>query len=157
MKEVASKSEAKLAGCQITKEDTPILIRSVICCFAYGIYGIVYSSLSAALPQLADHLNKESASFGIAYTTRGMGYLFGTLVSAYLLNLPSFQFTKTFCCCVSLILSGISTLIVGQVDNFGLILAMFFFQGIGFGGVDMMANCAIPEMWELRAQPWLQG
>jgi hypothetical protein len=46
---------------------------------------------------------------------------------------------------------------VGQTTSFGLILALFFFQGIGFGGIDMMANCALPEFWELRAQPWMQG
>ncbi len=157
MKMTIKRVQNSSAGCVITKEDTPILIGSITCCFAYGIYGICYSSLSAALPQLADHLNKDPAVFGIAYTTRGVGYLVGTLISAYCLNLSNFRLSKTVCTCVALILSGISTLIVGMTSSFGFILALFFIQGIGFGGVDMMANCAIPEFWELRAQPWMQG
>src|SRR5688572_21187077 len=67
---MTSNIEPKAAGCLITKEDTSILIGSVTCCFSYCIYGICYSSLSAALPQLAETLHREPVSFGIAYTTR---------------------------------------------------------------------------------------
>jgi hypothetical protein len=34
-------------------------------------------------------------------------------------------------------------------------LFFFFVQGLGFGGIDTMANCVLPELWGRRLQAWM--
>ncbi len=59
--------------------------------------------------------------------------------------------------CVALAVTGVATAIISGLNNFVLVLILFFVQGIGFGGIDVMANCVMPELWGLRVQPWMQA
>eukprot|EP01034_Spumella_vulgaris_P006495 gene6495-8266_t len=47
--------------------------------------------------------------------------------------------------------------LIAEAEDFVLLMILFSLQGVGFGGIDMMCNCAVPELWGLRAQPWMQG
>jgi hypothetical protein len=86
-----------------------------------------------------------------------MGYLVGTILSAYLLQLKSLTNSKLLLTAASLLITGIATFIVTLSTNFPLAIFMFFLQGIGFGGIDTMGNCGLPEMWGKRVQPWMQA
>lgn len=59
--------------------------------------------------------------------------------------------------CAALAVTGVATGIISDLSSFPAILTLFFFQGIGFGGIDVMANCVMPELWGLRVQPWMQA
>lgn len=147
----------KVAGFKLTKEDTPYVIGSITCFAAYSIYGACTSALAAAIPQIADALDMSTADFGFSYSTRGVGYLIGTLLAAYCLNRPDFTLNKIFLTSACLSISGVTFIIIAISNSFIVMLVFFFIQGLGFGGVDMMANCALPEMWGLRVQPWMQA
>jgi predicted MFS family arabinose efflux permease len=149
--------QAQAAGCQITKDDTQRVIGSLTCSAAYGVYGACFSSLGAALPELADSLGKTTGDFGISFTTRGVGYLIGTLLSSQLMGNPNIPLSKPFLACLFLIINGVAMFLVAEANDFILLMILFSLQGVGFGGIDMMCNCAVPELWGLRAQPWMQG
>lgn len=144
------------AGCRITRDDTSLVFLSLVCSITYGLYGSCYSALAAAIPQLSIQLDVDSSSFGIAYTTRGVGYLVGTLLSAYILKIPNLTLSKTLMSCFSLIFIAVTMFIIAFGTNFLVVLFIFLIQGLGFGGMDMFANCAVPELWGTRAQPWMQ-
>lgn len=154
----SSKKERKLeaAGCKITRGDAGTVFLSVICSLAYALYGSSYSALAASIPQLAPQLHVETSDFSVAYICRGVGYLLGTVLASYILKISDLALSKPLMTCISLILIAITLLAIAFCTIYSVVLVLFLFQGIGFGGVDMMANCAVPEMWGLRAQPWMQ-
>lgn len=59
--------------------------------------------------------------------------------------------------CAALAITGVATGIISDLRSFPAVLALFFIQGVGFGGIDVMANCVMPELWSLRVQPWMQA
>ena len=145
------------AGCKVTREDTSLVFMRIVCSFAHGLYGSCFSALAASIPQLAPQLYVSTSDFGMAYTCRGIGYLVGTLWSAYVLQMPNLTLSKAIMACISLIFIGITMFFIAFARSFYLVLFLFLIQGLGFGGMDMMVNCAVPELWGLRAQPWMQG
>jgi fucose permease len=145
------------AGCTVTKADTNLIIASVACYGAFAVYGACVSALGASLPSLAEATGRSKSAFGIAFTTRGIGYLIGTLVSAWILSFKNLSISKQFMTCAALAITGVATGIISDLRSFPAVLALFFFQGVGFGGIDVMANCVMPELWGLRVQPWMQA
>jgi len=83
----AVRPEVEAAGCALEwKEDKSLVITSVACFVSFVVYGAALSSLGAAIPILAvDYAVDESALSG-AFAVRGVGYLFGTISSAVLLE-----------------------------------------------------------------------
>ncbi|RYH31196.1 MFS transporter [archaeon] len=146
----------QVTGCSLTWEDEPAVVASFACFAAYIVYGASASSLGAALPSLAEHFNRSKAGFGLAFTIRGIGYFVGTLASAWILNLKQIP-TKEMMTCFALLFTGITQGIISGTDNFSLAMVCFFIQGFGFGGIDTMANCVLPEVWGRRVQPWMQA
>eukprot|EP01031_Cornospumella_fuschlensis_P029922 gene29922-36136_t len=157
--EKSSKSEADLdqvTGCALTWDDEPAVVASFACFAAYIVYGASASSLGAALPSLAEHFDRSKAGFGLAFTIRGIGYFMGTLASAWILSLKRIP-TKEMMTCIALLFTGVTQGIISSTDNFSLAMVCFFIQGVGFGGIDTMANCVLPEVWGRRVQPWMQA
>lgn len=141
----------------ISAEDRPLVCLSVVFFVTYFVYGASSTSLGAALPSLAEHFHRSETEFGVAFTSRGIGYLFGTLISACILHSSQITLSKAMITSISLLITGISTGIVILSDNFLLAIVCFFIQGIGFGGIDTLANCGLPELWGRRMQPWMQA
>lgn len=139
IKRLPIKSEA--AGCHITTDDTSTVLESVTCSATYFVYGACFSSLGAALPELADKLSKATPDFRIAFTTRGAGYLIGTLLSAFIIKRLEMNITKTVFACVFLILTGVPMFVIAESRNFTSMMVLFGIQGVGFGGIDMMVSC----------------
>lgn len=150
-------TSSKGSGCLVTAEDRPKVFISFIYFGTFLVYGASATVLGAALPSLASDFNHSKSQFGLGFTSRGMGYLVGTILSAYILQLKRFENSKSLLTAVSLLITGIATAVVTLSTNFPVAIFMFFVQGIGFGGIDTMGNCGLPEMWGKRVQPWMQA
>jgi fucose permease len=152
-----TRSEA--AGCTITKEDLPSVLASFICMIIFIIYGAAAASLGPALPTLATHYHKSISEMGTTFTVRGVGYMIGTLSSgAFLVKFPNFFLSKQFIASIGVVICGFTFLFIDLINNFNISLVFFFIQGLSFGLVDTVANCALPELWSVkRVQPWMQS
>ena len=151
-----SQHHQQAAGCVVTKADIPYVLASVTCCLIFIVYGAAAASLGAALPTLAKHYNKPISQMGATFTSRGIGYLFGTVVSGWTLSYASLPYSKEFMVAISEIVMGFAIFLVDKTTNFGLCLFLFVIQGVSYGIIDTLANCAMPEMWGRRVQPWMQ-
>lgn len=153
----SSEKSTEPTGCLITSDDERAVVASVVCSAAYIAYGASAAALGAALPSLAAHFGKTKSEFGVAFTIRGLGYLVGTLSSAGILSFKEVTLSKEMITCLALLLTGITSAIISQANNYVLTICCFFIQGLGYGGVDTMANCVMPEVWGRRVQPWMQA
>jgi fucose permease len=143
-------------GCVVTKEDTPFVLATIICCVSFVIYGMAAASLGPALPTLSRHYNVPISQMGTSFTSRGVGYMIGTILSGYALSFKTFPFSKEFMTCLCTFLMGVTLFIIDQTTNFSFSLFVFFVQGFNYGIVDTMGNCALPDFWGRRVQPWMQ-
>ena len=161
-KEEMSLDPPKGAGCELRSGDTAKIVGSVACFASFLVYGACQGALGAALPSLSAAFGLSEGNFGIVYSLRGLGYLVGTLGSAALLEFKSVKFVVSteVLVCVSVVSTGLATgLVVAAAGpgDYSAVLFLFFFQGLGFGGIDTLANCVLPEIWGQRVQPWMQA
>lgn len=147
------------AGCVVHTSDAPNIIATIACFSSFIVYGACQGSLGAALPALSKAYGKSESDFGFAFTTRGIGYLVGTVGSAALLEVKGMPWwlSKEVLVCLSVMLTGLATGLIAGVGDYQAVLFLFWMQGVGFGGVDTMANCVLPELWGVRVQPWMQA
>jgi hypothetical protein len=123
-------------GCFLRREDAPLLLSSFACFAGFIVYGACVASLGAALPSVASHFNKTEAEFGVVFTVRGIGFLIGTFLSMYILQLSSIWFSKQTMACMAISLLGLTTgLLVAIPNNFTAAIVIFFVQGLSFGGL----------------------
>jgi MFS family permease len=144
----------------IRKGDGPAIYSSLICIVSFIAYGMTFAGLGPALPLIAIALDKTEAQLGLYFTMKGLGYLFGTLASAYctsVQNALSDNFSKHFLASLCIALSGVCTSLVAASNSFSFNAFLFLVQGLGFGGVEVFANCALPEIWGSRVGPWMQA
>ena len=113
--------------------------------------------MGASLPTLSIKLSKSEEELGIIFTARGIGYLLGTLGSAGVLNYPSITLSKQNLTSISIFISGLCMMLIQSLTHFRTLLFVFGIQGIAFGGIDTFANCALPELWKLDTNPWMQS
>jgi FHS family Na+ dependent glucose MFS transporter 1 len=154
---LTEKQQSRVAGCIVTKDDLPIIIVSLICCLIFILHGAAAASLGPALPFLAKQFHKSIADMSMAFTTRGVGSLIGTILSGYLLTYHKVTFTKEFLSAITLIIMGLTLILVVDTTNFTFCLVLFFIQGLTFGIIETLSNCVLPEMWGHRVQPWMQA
>ncbi len=145
------------AGCVVTKDDIPYVIASFSCCLIFIVYGASAASLGPALPALSQHYGKSISEMGATFTSRGVGYLIGTLFSAWVLSFKNIPYSKEFMAATSELVCGLSLIFITQTNNFALCVVLFFVQGITYGMIDTLTNCALPEMWGRRVGPWMQA
>lgn len=145
-------------------------IAASILSFVYFIvYGASIASLGAALPFLEAEVETASSDdLAWVFTSRGFGFLLGTILSAVLLEgvsfygisySPPFWFAEHKLLMFSfftIFLGGATTLVISST-NYGAIIVIFFIQGIGFGGADTIGNCLLPELWSEELNPWMQA
>lgn len=138
--------------------------------FVYFIaYGAALSSLGAALPFLESEVETSSQDdLAWVFTSRGVGFLLGTIFSAVLLEgvsffgisyTPPFWFTehKLLMFSISTVFLGGATSLVLLSTNYAAIITVFFVQGLGFGAADTIGNCLMPELWSEELNPWMQA
>lgn len=152
-----AKGDDEATGCIITAEDEPALVATITCCVAFVSYGAAVAAMGGAIPFLADHFHRSESQFGLAFTFRGVGYLIGTLSSAALLNHKGVTLSKELMACLALGIAGSMFVGILALNSFLFAMACFFMQGMFFGVVDTMGNCALPELWGRRVQPWMQA
>jgi MFS transporter, FHS family, Na+ dependent glucose transporter 1 len=133
----------------------PSVLSSVSLFITFLFFGACVASLGASIPALERVYGR---SIGIAFTTRGAGNLLGSLVSGSVVEGVTWKkIDKTLVGCLCGLLTGLSTGLITATTNYDALLSLFFFQGIGFGAMDTMCNCAIAELWGSRVQPWMQA
>ena len=119
--------------------DVPLIIASIVCFVSFIVYGAAVGALGASIPELGSKFERTEASFGFAFTTRGIGYLCGTLGSAALLKYKSFSTVpKELFTAVAVCLTGLSTglvMAVGRNQDFSIVLFLFWLQGLAFFNV----------------------
>lgn len=81
----------------------------------------------------------------------------GTLGSAGILNYPAITLSKQNLTSISILVSGLCMVLIQSTTDFRIILFVFGIQGFAFGGIDTFANCALPELWKLDVNPWMQS
>jgi fucose permease len=150
------------SGCVVTSRDLPFVVGTVACCLCFLVYGAAAASLGAALPALSTHFHQSTARLGVFFTSRGVGYTLGTLGSAYALQSSSLSqlpsLSKETMTCLAILLTGLATAAIDHLNDYAAAVPLFVVQGLGFGGLDTMANLALPEMWGIqRVQPWMQA
>lgn len=143
--------------CGLSPVDRPKATLSLVYFGAFLAYGASATILGAALPSLASDFHESRSAFGAAFTSRGMGYMFGTILSAFILQTKSLTNFKPLLTSLALLITGLATLLITTNTNFPAVIVCFFIQGIGFGGIDTIGNCGLPEMWGRRVQPWMQA
>lgn len=146
----------KSNGCIITAADEPAVVASVVCCVCYLVLGACAAALGAALPSLAEHFHKSKSELGIAFTTRGIGFLIGTLCSAAVLRCNRMP-PKELVTAIALSITGITCGVISASNSLLVVMACFFLQGLAFGTMETVANCLLPEVWGRRVQPWMQA
>jgi hypothetical protein len=114
----------KEPDCNIGKEDVPSVIQSFALFGSFLIYGACVAILGASIPEISQKFGMAESSFGVAFTTRGIGYLVGTFLSAFLAENVSFG--KTHMTCISLIITGVMTGVMAATSDFSLLLFFFF-------------------------------
>lgn len=143
------------AGCVVYKEDVEKIVISCMCFISFISYGASYACLGAALPELADSLGVAHAAFGLAFATRGIGFVLGSLVSAKVLEYP--KISKENLECFTIATVGLCGVAISLATNYYVILAIFGFQGVFLALVETTANYMLPIIWGLRVQPWMQA
>lgn len=156
-KDHSKQNESQSPGCVVTREDTPYVIASLSCCLIFIVYGACAASLGPALPAMSIQYNKSISEMGSTFTSRGVGYLLGTLLSAYILSFKNIPYSKEFMAAISEVICGIALFVVTKTSNFVFCIFLFFIQGISYGLIDTLTNCALPEMWGRRVGPWMQA
>jgi MFS transporter, FHS family, Na+ dependent glucose transporter 1 len=142
----------------LSSADLPLVIGSLACFGCFLIYGATNGSLGAALPSLAKAYGMSESQFGYVFTLRGVGYCIGTLSTAAALEQPwSIRKYKVLMSCISTFLAGIFTGMISMTKNYKVTLLVFWLQGCSFGMINSFANCVMPEIWESRVAPWMQG
>ena len=95
------------------------------------------SSLGPAIPMMADRFGVSKTNLGSLFTSRGIGYLCGTLVST---KIEKYASSKRVAVCAFVCLSGIATGCALLCPNIPSLAFLLFLQGTGYGGIDTYAN-----------------
>jgi fucose permease len=134
--------------------------------FIFIVYGASLGTLGAVLPYLYDVIDASESQLAFFFTSRGIGYLVGTILSGVLLEgfygidyTPSLWWTenKLLLFTFSGVICGLFTVLVITTNNYAAIVVIFFIQGMGFGGADTVGNCLLPELWTEELGPWMQA
>ena len=139
---------------------------SVASFIIFIVYGAALGVLGATIPFLQTDLGVSASDMAFIFTSRGLGYLAGTIISGVLLEgfygidfTPSPWYSenklKLFTYCG--VICGVFTTLVLSSDNYVVVVFIFFAQGIGFGGADTIGNCLLPELWGDELGPWMQA
>jgi FHS family Na+ dependent glucose MFS transporter 1 len=94
---------------------------------------------------------------GFVFTSRGIGYLVGILLSAYILSFKDKFISKELLAALSQIICGLTLFFVDKTSWFPLCIFLYVVQGTFFGIINTVTNCLLPEIWGKRAQPWMQA
>lgn len=150
-------NKPQAAGCVVYSSDIPLILATTACFLAFICYGACIGSVGAAIPPIAAHFGKTESSMGTIFTTRGIGYLIGTLSSGAILEYKMTTISKDILVSVCVTVVGIATGLLSNANNMSWLLFLFWVQGLAFGGIDTYANCLLPEIWGVRVQPWMQA
>jgi MFS family permease len=122
------------------------------------VFGNSFSSLGPAIATgMTTHFNRSETDFAVIFTIRGVGFIFGTLIAAGILesrwskHLPK-QILQAFF--VAMI--GATSFGVMATKNFLFAQILFAAQGVAFGAIDIIVNLAFVEMWKKSVGPWMQ-
>lgn len=144
------------AGCVIKATDSYSIISSLACFASFIVYGACNASLGASVPIISRTVHRSESYVGFSFITRGIGFLCSTVLSGLFLSIYEKSNWKEYYVCIFTLVMGIATVMIGYNKNYLLLLFLTVVQGIGYGVVDTVGNCLLPELWGIRVQPWMQ-
>lgn len=144
------------AGCVIKATDSYSIISSLACFASFIVYGACNASLGASVPIISRTVYRSESYVGFSFITRGIGFLCSTVLSGLFLSIYDKSNWKEYYVCIFTLVMGIATVMIGYNKNYLLLLFLTVVQGIGYGVVDTVGNCLLPELWGIRVQPWMQ-
>lgn len=138
--------------------DKSAVIASVALFCTFIVYGASAASLGAAMPSMNKQFHTTNSAMGLSFTMRGIGYLIGTLTSAWYTESKTitYKLSKELLVCLATIGTGLTLAVTQGIQSYAGCMILYFVQGIGFGFIDTLANCLMPELWTLRVGPWMQ-
>ncbi len=139
-------------------KDKVAVVASVALFCTFIVYGASAASLGAAIPSMNQQFHTTNSAMGLSFTLRGIGYLIGTLTSAWYTESKTIthKLSKELLVCLATIGTGLTLAAIQGIQSYAGCMVLYFFQGIGFGFIDTLANCLMPELWKLRVGPWMQ-
>jgi len=154
--------------CLISTDDIPRICASISVYGACFGFGCGFAVLGASILQLSDTIHCASTSMGVIFVYRGVGVLAGALVSLKVLGWDFVLYSKHRICSMLGIFAGITLAVISFVSSgstrghcdlvvMSTYCALFFVEGLCFGGIDAFSALSLSEMWGQRVQPWMQA
>ena len=108
----------------------------------------------AAIPEIADDLNRENTSLSIIYTARGVGFFIGTFFGTAQNELPVFKLIRTdvLVCIPTLVVALGSFILFILPLKLWVILVVVCVQAAMFSFLDVVANIMLMELWGKRVE-----
>lgn len=139
----------------------PISTRLLLafCILAYVSGGAISMVLSVYLPAIvADLLGQNNESI-MSQTGPWLNaaYLAGMTIGGLILGVVSDQWGRVRVLCLSLLLSGISTLYAATLDNWILLAWLRVISGVGVSGILITGAVLVSETWPKKDRAVAQG
>jgi MFS family permease len=108
----------------------------------------------AAIPEIADDLNRENTSLSIIYTARGVGFFIGTFFGTAQNELPVFKLIRTdVLVCIPTLVVALGSFILFIIPlKLWVILVVVCVQASMFSFLDVVANIMLMELWGKRVE-----
>lgn len=142
----------------ITWADKRNILLSLLSFIGFICYGYFACGLGASIPLIASQLNKNETDLGILFTSRGIGFMCGTVVYTLYVTFDYSKYLRNeILITISVAIAGIGSCLLLIMTNLWVIMMVVFVQGFVFAGIDIIANILLPNLWKSRVQPWLQA
>ena len=129
------------------------LILTFLLYFSFSVYGIGFSILSPTLLDIAEHLDKEIEDVAIGVVGRAISYALFALVFGWGFTKMNRQIGFLLC----FIFTGIVQLAVPFSSSLAMFIALQVIIGATTSGIDVAGNAWLLEMWQEKANPFMQG
>ena len=112
-------------------EDRVSVVASVALFITFIVYGASAASLGAAIPSMNKQFHTSNSAMGLCFTLRGIGYLIGTLTSAWYTESTniSYKLSKEFLVCLATIGTGLTLAVIQGIQSYAACMVLYFIQG----------------------------
>ena len=120
---------------------------------AFFMFGVVSAVLGPALPTLAENSGVSPGETGVFFTTRGIGFLLGSLAGGRMYD----RLRGHPAMAVALLVTALATVLTPLATQFWQLNLLMFV--IGFSTSHLMVGCNTLLIWVQaeRVGPWLNG
>lgn len=136
---------------QFSKSRTAIIVLSL--CMALFLAALDVTIVTTALPTIAEHFNAS----GSDYTWVGSAYLLAAAASAPVWGKVSDIFGRKYIILMANLVFLVGSLVAGISSSIGMLIGARVIQGIGGGGLIILVNVCIGDLFSMRERPKYYG